>query len=112
MNVESPMANGEPSKDKESFQFGLRRLLILTAVCAGIAALAASIRAPTAFRAIVALYLIAFAIYTVLRVPFLSRGILRRTPRWKRLLQKRREIEAMVEQRKAELQRGDRQGDE
>lgn len=56
-----------------AFQFGLRTLLVATVVSAAIASLASSMHVPVIGRAIVALFLIAYATYVILRVPGLLR---------------------------------------
>jgi hypothetical protein len=84
----------------------------LTVVCAAVAALASSMRAPVLARAIVALYFMSLAAYAVLRVPYLLRGIRRSTRAWKRLERKRRELEAQVDEAKAALAERRSGGDE
>lgn len=98
-----PPDDNESAAQRDPFQFGLRAILILTVVCAGIAALASSMAAPVLFRGIVALYLMLLAAYGVLRMPYILRGILRLTPAWKRLHRKRRELEVQAAEAKARL---------
>jgi len=82
--------------ERERFQFGLGRILVLTTVSAVAAAIAASMEAPLVFQAIVAGYLILMATYIVLRLPAACRGIMRRTPQWERLRRRRSDLEATV----------------
>jgi hypothetical protein len=109
--VEPTPINDETPRRKQRFQFGLRGLLLLTALCAAIAALAGSLRAPTAFRVIVALYFMSLAAYAVLRTPHLYRRVRYHSERLTRIRQKRKELETLVAEAKARREQGkDAQG--
>jgi len=79
-------AGRERPPDHERFQFGLRSMFVLTAVCAVILGLTSMLEAPLVFRAVAASYFILLAGYAVLRLPSICRRI-----RW--AVARRREIE-------------------
>ena len=89
---------------KDRFQFSIRQMLVLTTVSAAAAAMASSIHAPDVCRGIVAAYLILMAAYAVLRLPYMCRGIMRRTPRWDRIRRQRSDLEAMALNMKREIE--------
>jgi hypothetical protein len=93
---------------KEPFQFSIRQMLVLTAVSAMAAALASSMHASAVFKCIVAFYLILLAAYVVLRLPYVWRGIVRKTPAWDRFRRHRSELEAMALKMKRETERNSR----
>ena len=79
------------------FQFSIRRVLWLTAVCAVACAIVrTSLDAPGAVRVVVAVYLAALTAYAGLRLPYVCRKILRRTPEWDAVRRKRRALETLV----------------
>lgn len=82
------------------FQFGLRRILWLTFACAVASALARSMGGPTIFKLVVAGYLIVLAAYAGLRLPYIVGRVLRRTPEWDAVRQKRKELETLVAEKK------------
>jgi hypothetical protein len=84
----------------QRWQFGLRGMFVLTTVCAVLASLVAATRGSTAAKMVLVLYLMAMAAYIILRLPYKSRGFLRRTPAWDRLRRQRAELEAMTAEMK------------
>jgi hypothetical protein len=61
--------NNEFPPDPVPFQFGLGRLFVLTAICAGVLAAVDTISAPVPFRLSVAIYFMLLATYALLRIP-------------------------------------------
>ena len=102
----SPESNSERPQDRVAFQFGLGRLFVLMAVCAGVLAVVNTMKAPVLFRLGVALYLMLLAAYVILRVPHIYR-ICRRIHR------RRQELEAVLAQAAAVAKEAkDASGDE
>jgi hypothetical protein len=97
---ESAVGGASPGPAPSRFQFSIRRVLWLTAVCAVACALARSLDAPGALRVVVVVYLGALAAYAGLRLPYVGRKILHCTPEWDEVRRKRQALEALVAERR------------
>jgi hypothetical protein len=84
---------------KSPFQFGISSLLLLTAVVAVVLAVVRPLDLPPYFHFAIAGYAIVILGYGVLRGAFLLRRTLRRQ---RQTLAKRKELEALVEQRRGQ----------
>ena len=90
-----------PSPAPSRFQFSIRRVLWLTVVCAVACAIArTSLDAPESVRVVVAVYLAALTAYVGLRLPYVCRKILRRTPESDEVRRKRRALETLVDEKR------------
>ena len=90
--------------ENERFQFGLRRLLVLTTVCTVAAALAGSLGGPDAGRVAAALFLMSIAAYVVLRLPYVCRRLVRAIRERQRIARHRLDLAALASQRKREIE--------
>ena len=88
----------------ERFQFGLRRLLVLTTICTVAAALAGSLGGPVAGRFAAALFLMSIAAYVVLRLPYVCRRLVRAIRERQRIARHRLDLAALAAQRKREIE--------
>jgi hypothetical protein len=94
---------------RERFQFSLRSLFILTTVSALLAALVSTIPLPDIFKIVFLFYVLFMAAYLILRLPFLARGILRKTPAWEKLRQERAELERLVDEKRKKPGEGNKE---
>lgn len=85
------------AQKKSPFQFGISSLLLLTAIVAVVLAVLRPLNLPLIFHFAIAGYAILFLGYGVLRGVFLLRRTLRHQ---RQALAKRKELEALVEQRR------------
>ena len=97
---ESTDRGARPGPAPSRFQFSIRRVLWVTAVCAVACAIARSLNAPAALRVVVAVYLLALTAYVGLRLPYVGRKILRRTPEWDEVRRRRRAMETLVAEKR------------
>jgi type II secretory pathway component PulM len=74
---------------------------VLTTVCAAAAAIARSMRVPIVFQVVVFFWLMLIAFFTVLRLPYICRRIFQVQ---NRLRQQRADLEAMVSEKRREIQ--------
>ena len=86
-------------KESVPFQFGIRRLLILTIAVAVISAVASRINAPMLFQTVVAAYFIFLIGWAVMRVPSIWTNFSKLRERSRQL--KERRVESLQEARKA-----------
>jgi hypothetical protein len=98
---ESPTGDARPPA-RERFQFSLRNLMILTTVGAVLAACVSMLELPDIAKFIFLAYLLFLATYIFLRLPFLLRGILKKTPEWERLRREREELERLIREKRSE----------
>jgi hypothetical protein len=93
--VEYPPESNDTSRpDRVPFQFGLGRLFVLMAACAGVLSVVNMMKAPVLFRLGVDLYLMFMAAYVVFRIPHIYQI-------WKRVHRKRRERETLAAEARA-----------
>lgn len=111
MNEKSPFAaTGSQPQDarqprppvRERFQFGLRGLIILLTVGAVLAGWVSMMPLPDIAKFVFLGYFLFMAAYIVLRLPFLMRGMLRKTPAWDQLRRDREELARMVSEKRKE----------
>ena len=82
------------------FQFGIRRLLILTTVAAVVSAWAAHHNAPVFLQAVLAAYLMIFTGWVIMRVPSIWDKHSALRERWRQVKQRRIELETTALQAK------------
>ena len=100
-----PNVPGNKAAQKEPpFQFGIRSVLMLTTVCAVVAAIAGSMRESVIVKVVVASYLMLIASYAVLRLPHTCRRILQDLAELKRIRQQKSDLAAMVSDKRREIE--------
>jgi hypothetical protein len=98
--------SGKPASGGAPFQFSIRQMFLLTTVCALAAGFAGSIGAPTICRVVLAFYLMSMAAYVVLRLPFICRELMKLQTRRERIRVHRKELEAMIRERRQKTAKG------
>jgi uncharacterized membrane protein YfcA len=74
-------------------------MFLLMVVGAVIASGVTAIPLPDGFKIVFLLYLLFMAAYLMLRLPFLMRGIFRKTPGWEKLRREREDLAQMVKEK-------------
>jgi len=81
------------------FQFGILRLVILTAACAGVCALTRLIDAPLLFQITITIYFLILVIYGVLRLPYLFGRIKAQRRKLREIRQRRSQLENAISEK-------------
>lgn len=84
----------------ERFQFSLRSLFLLMVVGALIAACVTAIPLPDGLKIVFLLYFLFMAAYLLLRLPFLLRGIRRKTTGGEKVRRQQAELERLVDEKR------------
>lgn len=97
----------EETEEPRRFQFTIFRLFLLTLAVAVVLAIAMAFEAPFIARVCVGLYLMALAVWGVMRGPGLVTDLRNFIHERKRLREKRRELEDDIAKRRAKLPKDD-----
>ncbi len=98
--MNEPEDGSEGSSNRPRGQFGIGRLMVLTAVVAVIMTIAVRLNAPKIMQGLLVGYLFFFAIWAVIRGPSVYADLVDVSAKRRRILRKRRDLERELDARK------------